>query len=84
MIFFPCFSQKSRKVVVLEDLAAEFGIRTQDVVSRVLALEQMGHISGVIDDRGKFIYITPEEMKKVSVIHGYLQLLAELLFIYDK
>ena len=55
-----------RKVVVLEELAAEFGLRTQDVVSRVQALESMGRITGVMDDRGKFIYISPEEMQKVA------------------
>ena len=37
-----------RKVVVLEELAAEFGLRTQDVVSRVQALESMGRITGVM------------------------------------
>ena len=55
-----------RKVVVLEELAAEFGLRTQDVVSRVQALESMGRITGVMDDRGKFIYISQEEMQKVA------------------
>lgn len=30
----------------LEELAAEFGLRTQDVVSRVQALETMGRITG--------------------------------------
>ena len=56
----------SKKVVVLEELAAEFGLRTQDVVSRVQALETMGRITGVMDDRGKFIYISPEEMTQVA------------------
>ena len=56
----------SKKVVVLEELAAEFGLRTQDVISRVQALETMGRITGVMDDRGKFIYISPEEMTKVA------------------
>lgn len=30
----------------------------QEAVSRVRGLEEMGHITGVIDDRGKFIYIS--------------------------
>ena len=55
-----------KKVVVLEELAAEFGLRTQDVVSRVQALESMGRVTGVMDDRGKFIYISPEEMEQVA------------------
>eukprot|EP00244_Chara_vulgaris_P008338 TRINITY_DN3249_c0_g1_i1.p1 TRINITY_DN3249_c0_g1~~TRINITY_DN3249_c0_g1_i1.p1 ORF type:complete len:333 (-),score=97.60 TRINITY_DN3249_c0_g1_i1:408-1406(-) len=57
---------KEHKLVVLEDLAAEFGLRTQDVVNRVIALEQMGRITGVMDERGKFIYISPEEMEAVA------------------
>ncbi|CAM6125870.1 unnamed protein product [Calypogeia fissa] len=57
---------KKHKCVALEDLAAEFNLRTQDCINRVLALEQMGRISGVMDERGKFIYISPEEMKAVA------------------
>ncbi|KAG6546850.1 hypothetical protein Mapa_011703 [Marchantia paleacea] len=57
---------KKHKCVGLEDLAAEFNLRTQDCINRVLALEQMGRISGVMDDRGKFIYISPEEMRAVA------------------
>jgi len=57
---------KKHKCVALEDLAAEFNLRTQECINRVVALEQMGRISGVMDDRGKFIYISPEEMKAVA------------------
>ncbi|KAK9820108.1 hypothetical protein WJX72_006218 [[Myrmecia] bisecta] len=57
---------KERKTVVLEDLAAEFGLRVQDVINRVQSLEAMGRITGVMDDRGKFIYISPEEMEAVA------------------
>ena len=57
---------KARKLVVLEELAAEFGLRTAEAVSRVQALESMGRLTGVMDDRGKFIYISPEEMATVA------------------
>lgn len=57
---------KRHKCVVLEDLAAEFGLRAQDAVNRVIALEEMGRITGVMDDRGKFIYISLEEMAAVA------------------
>lgn len=57
---------KKHKCVQLEDLAAEFHLRTQDAISRILSLEQMGRLSGVMDDRGKFIYISLEEMKAVA------------------
>nr|XP_020670458.1 DDRGK domain-containing protein 1 [Pogona vitticeps] len=57
---------KSAKVVLLEDLASHLGIRTQDAISRVQDLMADGTLTGVIDDRGKFIYITPEEMTAVA------------------
>lgn len=57
---------KACKVNVLEELGGEFGLKTSDVIQRVRALEAMGHLSGVIDDRGKFICITPDEMKAVA------------------
>jgi hypothetical protein len=38
----------------------------QDAISRVQALEQEGRITGVMDDRGKFIYISREEMATVA------------------
>ena len=38
----------------------------QEVVERLAALEQMGRVTGVFDDRGKFIFITEEEMDKVA------------------
>lgn len=44
---------KERKMAVLEDLAAEFQLRTQEVVQRIEQLEKMGRITGVMDDRGK-------------------------------
>ena len=38
----------------------------QEVVNRVTALEATGRLSGVMDDRGKFIFVSEEEMAKVS------------------
>ena len=37
-------------------------LHAQDAISRVQALEAEGRITGVMDDRGKFIYISREEM----------------------
>ena len=48
------------KVVALEQLAAHFELRTQDAIDRLAQLQHMGRITGVTDDRGKFIYITPQ------------------------
>ncbi|XP_034023186.1 DDRGK domain-containing protein 1-like [Thalassophryne amazonica] len=54
------------KVVLLEDLASQFGLRTQDAIVRLQDLLANGSITGVIDDRGKFISITPEELDSVA------------------
>ena len=38
----------------------------QDVIQRVQDLQASGDLTGVIDDRGKFIYITMEELEAVA------------------
>jgi len=57
---------KLRKVVVLDYLAAEFKLNTKDVMSRIKSLEASKALSGVIDDRGKYIYITDQEFEEVA------------------
>ncbi len=44
---------------MLEDVAAEFSMQTRDVVDRIAKLEESGRLSGITDDRGKYIHITP-------------------------
>ncbi|RHY91243.1 hypothetical protein DYB37_000498 [Aphanomyces astaci] len=56
----------SHKVVVLEDVAAEFGLRTEDARDRVAALVASGRLSGLLDDRGKFVSISDHEMNAVA------------------
>lgn len=57
---------KDSKVVLLEDLASHFGMRTQDAIARLQDLIADGTLTGVIDDRGKFIFITVEELNSVA------------------
>lgn len=57
---------KNSKIVVLEDLASEFKLKTQDVINRVAQVQEMGLLTGVMDDRGKFIYISQDELLKVK------------------
>ncbi|XP_013396211.1 DDRGK domain-containing protein 1 isoform X1 [Lingula anatina] len=57
---------KDMKVVMLEDLAAHFKIKTQDAVDRVKEMVESGQLTGVMDDRGKFIYITMDEIHSVA------------------
>ncbi|XP_062077792.1 DDRGK domain-containing protein 1 [Humulus lupulus] len=57
---------KKQKCVPLEDLAAEFRLRTQECINRIASLESIGRLSGIMDDRGKYIYISQEEMQAVA------------------
>ncbi|XP_060824962.1 DDRGK domain-containing protein 1 [Bombus pascuorum] len=57
---------KQNKVVILEDLAAHFGLKTSSVVERIQDLQAHENLTGVIDDRGKFIYIPQEELEAVA------------------
>jgi Na+-transporting methylmalonyl-CoA/oxaloacetate decarboxylase gamma subunit len=57
---------QKEKVVFLEDLATQFNITTEETVKLITKLEAEGKLTGVIDDRGKFIYITQQEMESVA------------------
>jgi DDRGK domain-containing protein 1 len=52
---------KLRKVVMIEDLASAFNLDGKSTRNRIEELEKSGHLSGVLDDRGKYVYITQEE-----------------------
>lgn len=54
---------KQHKVVNVDDLASFFKIKVSDVGQRINDLIQTEELNGVIDDRGKFIYISPEEFE---------------------
>ncbi|XP_001814678.1 DDRGK domain-containing protein 1 isoform X1 [Tribolium castaneum] len=57
---------KNNKVVVIEDLAAHFKLKTQAAIDRIRDLQKDDILTGVIDDRGKFIYVSQEEMEAVA------------------
>ncbi|KAF9802062.1 hypothetical protein SFRURICE_004313 [Spodoptera frugiperda] len=57
---------KAQKVVLLEDLAAHFKLKTQAAIDRITELQSAGELTGVIDDRGKFIYISQKELEDVA------------------
>lgn len=61
-----CGRLKREKIVVLEDLGGEFGLRTEEVVQRLMSLQENGTVSGFFDDRGKFVYVSREEMEEVA------------------
>ena len=53
---------KLRKVVSLEDLAGQFKISGNDLVEKLNYLESTNRLCGIIDDRGKYIYLTEKEL----------------------
>ncbi|KAJ1490090.1 DDRGK domain-containing protein, partial [Baffinella frigidus] len=57
---------KNKKIAALDEVASEFKLKSQEVVNRVEGLESMGRLTGLLDDRGKFIYITLDEMASVA------------------
>ncbi|CAG9769244.1 unnamed protein product [Ceutorhynchus assimilis] len=57
---------KQNKVVIIEDLAAHFKLKTQACIDRIKDLQKDDILSGVIDDRGKFIFVSPSEMEAVA------------------
>lgn len=57
---------KIRKVVSLEDLSGVFKIPPNDLVEKLNYFESQGRILGIIDDRGKYIYITEKEISMIE------------------
>lgn len=57
---------KDNKVVLLEDLARAFKLKTQAAIDRIQELKSNGTLTGVLDDRGKFIYISEDELNAVA------------------
>lgn len=57
---------KLRKIVSLEDLAGIFKLTSKEVVFNLEMMENEGEISGIIDDRGKYIYLTEKEIVSIE------------------
>ncbi|GFR50077.1 hypothetical protein Agub_g12221 [Astrephomene gubernaculifera] len=57
---------RGRKTVPLEEAALELGMRSAEAVERIRSLEAAGRLTGVMDERGKYIYISLEEMAAVA------------------
>lgn len=61
---------KQSKMVALDELASEFRLPTSHVIQRIHELEGAGTLTGIMDDRGKYVYISVEEMQAVA---GYIK-----------
>ena len=47
-------------------MAAQFHLKTQEAIDRVTQLQTDGFLTGVFDDRGKFICVSQEELEAVA------------------
>uniref|UniRef100_A0AC34F6G3 DDRGK domain-containing protein 1 n=1 Tax=Panagrolaimus sp. ES5 TaxID=591445 RepID=A0AC34F6G3_9BILA len=57
---------KKTKVVNVDELAAKFKLDVPAAVEKIKYFIENDILTGVIDDRGKFIYIAPEELEAVA------------------
>lgn len=47
----------------MDELGSHFNLKTDQAVDRLKYFMDSGELTGIVDDRGKFIYITPEELQ---------------------
>lgn len=57
---------RARKIAPLDEAAAELGLRGARVAERVTALLADGSLSGIVDERGKFVHVSEDEMRAVA------------------
>lgn len=54
------------RVVTFESLASSFDLSIQEVVNKLKDLEREKMIQGIFTDRGKYIYLTTEDLENVA------------------
>lgn len=57
---------KLRKVISIEDLSGTFKLSSAETVNKLQELESLGKICGIIDDRGKYVYLTDKELQQIE------------------
>ncbi|CAH8629592.1 unnamed protein product [Dicrocoelium dendriticum] len=57
---------RDAKVIPIEHLALEFNLKTETCIERLKTLIASGQLTGLLDDRGKFVYITSDEYEAVA------------------
>ena len=57
---------RKHKLVLLEDLSHEFKLSTKDLVEKIKKLEGEGQVSGIFDERGKYLVIEDEEWRAIK------------------
>jgi hypothetical protein len=56
---------KEKRTVSMEELGSAFQMTAPDAVDRVKSLHASRALTGVLDDRGKFVYFSMEEMMQM-------------------
>jgi len=51
---------------MIEDVASHFGMGAKDCIARIEQLQEQERLTGITDDRGKFIHITKQEFESVA------------------
>ncbi|EKX73302.1 conserved hypothetical protein [Theileria equi strain WA] len=55
----------SKKLCNVEELSTRFSLKAEDVVKRINELEEQDRIFGLLDDQGRYIYITQNEVDSI-------------------
>jgi len=57
---------QEKKIIMLEELSAVFKMKTSEIVELLQQLDAQDRLMGVIDDRGKFIYLEESELDQIA------------------
>jgi hypothetical protein len=57
---------RKNKLSLLEDLSHKFKLSTKDLVSKIQELEKASSISGIFDERGKYLVIESDEWQSIK------------------
>ena len=57
---------QKRKIVDLQELAADFKLPAKDVIARIRDLDKEGRLTGIIDDQGRYVYLSMDELRTLA------------------
>lgn len=55
-----------RRVLVLDEVAEDLGVRTSELLERVEGLRAASSLRGVLDDRGKFVVVSDDDLDRLA------------------
>ena len=55
-----------RRLLVLDDVADELGVRASELLERIEGLRAAGSLRGVFDDRGKFVVVNDDDLERLA------------------